>query len=132
VILKKDPDNLGNALRLNWSKRLHSSTSTDPSSTESIEEISRSMDGLIKKANYFDYSTGEIRKCVNQGEGYGKERTPTVTREPKCILVKEFILYYESKGIKVFDSSAKGEEEYCKPCQLSRITSFALSGMKNL
>jgi hypothetical protein len=28
------------------------------------------MDRLIKKANYFDYSIGEIRKCVNQGEGY--------------------------------------------------------------
>jgi hypothetical protein len=39
-----------------------------------------------------------------------EERTPTATREPKCILVKEFIFYYESKGIKVFDSSAKGEE----------------------
>jgi hypothetical protein len=127
-------------------KRTHSSTSTDPSSTESIEEISRrredgyidnfflegpSMDRFIKKANYFDYSTGEIRKGVNQGKGYGKERTPTVTREPKCILVKEFVLYYENKGIKVFNSSAKGKEEYCGLCQLSRIASFALSGMKN-
>jgi hypothetical protein len=89
------------------------------------------MDRLIKKANYFDYSTREIRKCVKQGEDYDKERTSTATREPKCILVKEFILYYENKEIKVFDSSAKGKEEYCGPCQLSRITSFALSGMKN-
>jgi hypothetical protein len=71
-------------------KRCHSSTSTHPSSTESIEEISRrgedsytdssflegpSMDRLIKKANYLDYSTGEIRKHVNQREGYGKERS---------------------------------------------------------
>jgi hypothetical protein len=34
--------------------------------------------------------------------------------------------HYENKGIKVFDSSTKGKEEYCGPCQLSRITSFAL------
>jgi hypothetical protein len=89
------------------------------------------MDRLIKKANYFDYSTGEIRKHVNQGEGYGKERISTASREHKCILVKEFILYYENKRIKVFDSSAKGEEEYCGPCQLSRITPFPLSRIKN-
>jgi hypothetical protein len=39
--------------------------------------------------------------------------------------------YYDNKGIKVFNSSAKGEEEYCGPCQLLRITSFALNAMKN-
>jgi hypothetical protein len=89
------------------------------------------MDRLIKKVDYFHYSTGEIRKYVDQGESYDEERTPTVIREFKCILVKEFILYYENKGFKVFDSSAKGKEEYCGPCQLSRITSFALNAMKN-
>jgi hypothetical protein len=43
------------------------------------------------------------------------KRTPTATKQPKYILVKEFILYYENKGIKVFDSSAKRKEEYCGP-----------------
>jgi hypothetical protein len=125
---------------------LCSSISADPSSAENIEEISRrredsytdnsflegpSMDRLIKKANYFDYSTKQIRNHVNQRESYGKERTPTAAREPKCILVKEFILYYKNKRIEVFDSSAKGEEEYYGPYQLSRITLFTLKGMKN-
>jgi hypothetical protein len=49
----------------------------------------------------------------------GKERTPSATREFKCLLVKEFILYYNNKNIKIFDSSVKGKEEYCGPPQLS-------------
>jgi hypothetical protein len=89
------------------------------------------MDRLIKKTDYFHYTTGKVRKCVDKGEGDDKERTPIGTREPKCILVKEFILYYGNKQIKVFDSSAKGKEEYCGPCQLSRITPLAVKGMKN-
>jgi hypothetical protein len=87
------------------------------------------MDRLIKKTNYFDYSTKKIKKCVNQKESYGKKKNLIVTKEPKCIFVKKFILYYENKRIKVFDSSAKRKEKYCKPCQLSRITSFVLKGI---
>jgi hypothetical protein len=107
-------------------KRAGSSSSADPSSTESIEEISRrtkdsyvdssflkkpSMDRLIKKLTISTIP-------VDQGES-------------KCTLVKEFILYYDNKGFKVFNSSAKGKEEYCGPCQLSRITPFALNTIKN-
>jgi hypothetical protein len=145
IIPRGDPVNIGNFLRLVKNKRPCSSTSADPSSIESIEEISRrkdsylhspflegpSMDRVIKKPNYFHYTTGEIRKCIDPGEGNDKERTPSATREFKCLLVKEFILYYDSKDIKVFDSSARGKEEYCGPCQLLRITSLALTGMKN-
>jgi hypothetical protein len=78
--------------KLDKHKRSCSSTSADPSSTESIEEISRrrkdsytdssflegpSMDKLIKKTNYFNYSTKKIKKRVNQREGYG---APQVTQ----------------------------------------------------
>jgi hypothetical protein len=84
------------------------------------------MDRLIKKPNYFHYTTGEIRKSIDPGESDDKERTPSASREFKCLLVKDFILYYNSKDIKVFDSSARGKDEYCGPCQLSRITSLAL------
>jgi hypothetical protein len=47
---------------------------------------------IIKKPNFFDYTTGEIRKHVNEGEGYEKERPSTSTRIIKCSLIKEFIL----------------------------------------
>jgi hypothetical protein len=108
-------------------KRSHSSTSADPSSTESIEKISRrrknsyldssflegpNMGRFTRKNDYFHYSTGEIRKHLVYGKGDDKERTPSATRELKYLLVKEFILHYEGKGFKVFDSSAKGAEEY--------------------
>jgi hypothetical protein len=89
------------------------------------------MDRLTKKVDYFHYTTGEIRKHINPEKGDNKKRTPSGTRELKCLLVKEFILYYNNKNIKVFDSLAKGKEEYYGPCQLSRITSLALQGMKN-
>jgi hypothetical protein len=127
-------------------KRACSSTSSDPSSTESIEEISRrrkdsyldnslleglSMDRLTRKADYFHYATGQIRKHVDSGEGNDKKRTLFVTRELKCLLVKEFLLYNDNKNIKVFDSSAKGAQEYCGLCQLSRIISLELTGLKN-
>jgi hypothetical protein len=114
IINKKRSRQYRNCLKIGLveNKRFCSSTSADPSSAESIEEISRredsytvnsfleglSMDILIKKANYFYYSTGEIRKHVNQGKGYDKERFPATTREPKCSLFKEFILYYAMRA----------------------------------
>jgi hypothetical protein len=64
------------SLKIGLLKNKRSCSSLDPFSAESIEEISRRMedsyvnssflDRLIKKAKYFNYSTGEIRKCVNQ------------------------------------------------------------------
>jgi hypothetical protein len=127
-------------------KRACSSTSTHPSSTESIEEIQRrrknsyidssflegpSKDRLIRKPDYFNYTTGQIRKHIDTWEGDDKERSPSATRELKCLLVKEFILYYDNKNTKVFDSSAKGAKEYCGPCQLLGIVSLELTGLKN-
>jgi hypothetical protein len=49
----------------------------------------------------------------------------------KILLVKEFILYYYNKNIKIFDTLAKGAQEYCGPCQLSGIVSIELTGLKN-
>jgi hypothetical protein len=46
----------------------------------------------------------------------GKERFPTTTRESKYPLVKEFLLYYENKRIKIFDFLAKVEKECCGLC----------------
>jgi DNA-binding PucR family transcriptional regulator len=54
VIPRNDPINIRNTLKLNWSNI---------------------------KADYFDYSTGEIQKCVIQGKDYDKGKTSTVTRE---------------------------------------------------
>jgi hypothetical protein len=127
-------------------KKAHSSTSADPSSTESIEEVQRrrknsyidssflegpSMGRLIRKPDNFDYTTGQIRKHIDTWEGDDEERSPSATRELKCLLIKEFILYYNNKNTKVFDSSAKGAQEYCGPCQLSGIVSLELTGLKN-
>jgi hypothetical protein len=126
-------------------KRPHSSTSANPSSTESIEEIQRgrkdsyldtffleglSVDKLTRKNDYFNYTTGEVRKRLDKGECDDKERTPTVTREFKCLLVKEFILY-NNQNIKIFNFSARGKDKYCGPHQLSRITSLELIGLIN-
>jgi hypothetical protein len=127
-------------------KKSCSSTSADPFSTESIEEVQRgrknsyidssflegpSIGRLIRKPDYFDYTTGQIRKRIDTWEGDDKERSPSATKELKCLLVKEFILYYDNKNVKVFDSSAKGAQEYCGLCQLSRIISLELTGLKN-
>jgi hypothetical protein len=121
-------------------KRSCSSASADPSSTESIEEISRidssllegpNMVKLIEKNDYFHYTTGQIRKRIDPWQDDEEERTPSATRDIKCLLVKEFILYYDNQNIKVFDSSARGKDEYCGPQQLSRIISLELTGLKN-
>jgi hypothetical protein len=108
VIPRKDPDNIGNFLRLNWSniknpillhlliplllKVLRKFQEKKDSYTDNSFLEGPNIDRLLKKVNYFDYFIGEIRKCVNKGEGYGEERTPTAIREPKCILVKEFVV----------------------------------------
>jgi hypothetical protein len=73
---------------------------------------------LTRKNDYFDYTTGQIRKRIDTGEDDEKERTPSATREFKCQPVKEFILHFQKKGLQVFDSSARGKDEYCGPCQL--------------
>jgi hypothetical protein len=52
---------------------------------------------LIKRPNYFDHSTREIREHTDEGKGYEKERASTPTRIVKCSLVKEFILFYDTK-----------------------------------
>jgi hypothetical protein len=54
---------------------------------------------FIEKSNYFDYTTGKIRKSVNEGEDYEKERPSTPSRIVKCSLIKEFILWYQNQGI---------------------------------
>jgi hypothetical protein len=89
------------------------------------------MDRLTRKNDYFQHTTGEVRKCIDTWEGDDKERTKFATREFKCSLVKEFLLYYKNKDITVFDPSAREKDEYCGPCQLQRITSLTLTGMKN-
>jgi hypothetical protein len=60
-----------------------------------------------------------------------KERTPSATREFKCLLVKEFILHFQRKGFKIFDPSARGKDEYCGPCQLQGMTLTTLKEMKH-
>jgi hypothetical protein len=63
-------------------KRTCRISSSDSLTPESIEEISRrknsyidstflegpSMVKLIKKTNYFDYTTGQVRKDINEGK----------------------------------------------------------------
>jgi hypothetical protein len=68
------------------------------------------MGRLIRKPDYFHYTTGQIRKHINSGESDDKERTPSPTKKLKCLLVKEFLLYYNNENIKVFDTSAKGTQ----------------------
>jgi hypothetical protein len=89
IIPRKDPDNISNALRADWSKIKGpvscTITSSGSSNSESITEVSRrredsyfdsalmersSMVKLIKKPDYFDYTTVKIRKHVNEGEDY--------------------------------------------------------------
>jgi hypothetical protein len=74
------------------------------------------MGRFIRKPDYFHYTTREVRKHIDPGEGHDKERTPSATRELKCLLVKEFILYYDNENSKIFDPSAKGAQEYCGVC----------------
>jgi hypothetical protein len=50
-----------------------------------------SMVKLIKKSNYFHQ---KIKKCINEGDDYEKERPSTPTRIIKCSFVKEFIIWY--------------------------------------
>jgi hypothetical protein len=74
--------------RLVKNKRTCSPSSADPSSTESIKEISRrrkdsyldssfldgpSMDRLIKKPDYFHFTTGQIRKRIDLRQGDDKK-----------------------------------------------------------
>jgi hypothetical protein len=100
VIPRKDPDNIRNTLRLNWSNIKGSILLHPPIPLllkvlkKFYEEgkiailIAPSWKGQVRMDLFKnDYSTGEIRKHVNQGEGHDKERTPTVTREFKCILI---------------------------------------------
>jgi hypothetical protein len=65
---------------------------------------------LTRKNDYFDYTTGQIRKVTNTREDDEKERTPSVTTEFKCLLVKEFIIHIQKKGFQVVDSSARGKD----------------------
>jgi hypothetical protein len=120
VIPRRDPDNIGNALRLNWKNIEKNSRRRKDIYTDNSFLQGPSIDRLIKKPNYF-------KNVLTKGKAMLKREL----QESKCIHVKEFILYYENKGIKVFDSSARGKDEYCGPCQLSRITLFALNAMKN-
>jgi hypothetical protein len=47
------------------------------------------MAKLIEKPNYFEFTTGQIRKHINEGENYEKERSSTPTKVVKCSLIKE-------------------------------------------
>jgi hypothetical protein len=52
---------------------------------------------LTRKNDYFDYTTRQIRKRTDIGENDEKERTPSATREFKCLFIKEFILHFQKK-----------------------------------
>jgi hypothetical protein len=133
-------------IKLGKCKRSNSPSPADPSSTESIEEIQRrrknsyldssclqwpSMVRLTRKNDYFDYTIGQIRKRTDTGENDEEERTPSATREFKCLPVKEFILHSQKRDLQVFDSSAGGKNEYCGPCQLQGMTLTILKTMSH-
>jgi hypothetical protein len=128
-------------------KRSYTSTSSGSPNSESIIEISRrrkdsyfdsallerpSMVKLIKKLDYFDYTTGEIRKCINEGEGYEKKRPSTPTRTIKCSLIKECILWLQNQKIRIFNPYEKGKGEYCGPHNLPTIILEKLRMMQYL
>jgi hypothetical protein len=98
-------------------KRFCTSTSSNFPNSESITEVlSRRKDNyfdntllkrlsivkLIKKPDYFDYTTGEIRKCVNKGKGYDLES------------LNAYLLRRSSYGPKI--------KEFCELCNLLTIT----------
>jgi hypothetical protein len=35
----------------------------------------RAMSSFLEKLNYFHYTIGEIRKCINEGKGNDKEKS---------------------------------------------------------
>jgi hypothetical protein len=85
-------------------KKSHTSTSSNPPNSESITEFSRrkknscidnsflerpNMVVVVKRSNYFDYSTGEIRSSTDEGEDY---ETPTGI--PDKMLLISFLSHY--------------------------------------
>jgi hypothetical protein len=66
---------------------------------------------FIEKPNYFDYTTTEIKKHVNEGESYEKERFLISIRIIKCSLIKEFILWFQNQRIQTFNPYEKGKGE---------------------
>jgi hypothetical protein len=133
-------------IRLVKNKRSHTSASSDSPNSESIAKVSRrkknsyfdsallerpSMVKLIKKPNLFDFTTVEIRKCVNKGEGYEKERPSIPTRIVKCLLIKKFILWFQNQGIRIFNPYKKGKGKYCGLGNLQTITLKELRMLKH-
>jgi uncharacterized protein YsxB (DUF464 family) len=117
-------------------KRSHIITSSGSPDSESITEVSRrrkdsyfdsplmespSMVKLIKKPDYFAHTR----------EGYEKARPSTPTRIIKCSLIKECILWLQSKNLRIFNPYEKGKGEYCKPRNLPTITLEKLKLIKH-
>jgi uncharacterized protein YsxB (DUF464 family) len=113
-------------------------TSTGSSNSKSFTEISGR-----RKNSYFDSAqvwssllksliiSTIIRKCVDEGESHEKERPSTPTRIIKCSLIKECILWLQSKTLRVFNLYEKGKGEYCGPHELPTITLEKVKSIKH-
>jgi hypothetical protein len=86
---------------------------------------------LLKSLIISTIPLGKSESILTKGEGYEKERPSTPTRIIKCSLIKECILWLQSKTLRVFNLCEKGKGEICGPGELPIIALERLKLIKH-